>query len=249
MVAQIERLRLALMHACLYVLGGFLVVAPSQSAALSRGTLQMAWTNDLAEAWRVSTNRLEEVFSEHDEQARVSLLDEYVQEVLSLGMNCHRSLGPAYHLRLNMLMNAVNAVKESDVEVVFRWKCLLRYLSLLEKEQREFNLDAESDAGTQIHILPPDRLDMDTVTADMRQRNIDRFRKRSERLKRLHYAEFLVREIERIEKTYFSDGHFGKNYRELPSARKKELLKEVQALSNASLRDKLMRQTPEKGAR
>ena len=71
------------------------VVAPSQSAALSRGTLQMAWTNDLAEAWRVSTNRLEEVFSEHDEQARVSLLDEYVQEVLSLGLNCHRSLGPA----------------------------------------------------------------------------------------------------------------------------------------------------------
>ena len=225
------------------------VVASSQSPALSRGNLQMAWTNDLAEAWRVSTNRLEEVLSEHDEQARVSQLDEYVLEVLNLGMNCHRSLGPAYHLRLDMLMNAVNAVKESDAEAVFRWKCLLRYLSLLEKERREFGLEDESDAGNQIFILQPDSLGMATVTAERQQMNRNRLRERSERLKRRHYAEFLAREIERMRKTYFSDGHFGKNYRELPSARRNELLKEVQALPNASLRDKLMRQTPEKGAR
>ena len=225
------------------------VVASSQSPVLSSGKLQMAWTNDLAEAWRVSTNRLEEALSEHDEQARVSLLDEYVQEVLSLRISCHRSLGPAYHLRLDMLMNAVNAAKESEAEVVFRWKCLLRYLSVLENERRDFSLDAETDVGTKIHILPPDRLDMASVTADRWQGNLDRLRERSERLKRRHYAEFLAREIERMGKTYFSDGHFRKNYRELPSARRNEMLKEVQALPNASLRDKLMRQTSEKGAR
>lgn len=224
-------------------------IAPRPTPAVAREILQVAWTNDLAEVWQVSTNRLEVALSEHDGQARVSVLDEYVSDVLSLRMNCQRALGQAYHLRLNMLMNAVNTVKESDAEVVFRWKCLLRYLSLLEEERREFSLDVEEDAGNQIRILQPDSLDMAMVTADRRQMNRKRLRERSERLKRRHYAEFLVREIERMEKTHFSDGRFGKICRKLPPGRSNELLKEIEALRDTPCYDRLVRQTPEKGAR
>lgn len=221
-------------------------IASSSSFTAVRERLQAAWTNDLTEAWRISTNRLDRIATEQDHLIRFSLLEEYVQAVLSLGMGCHGLRGDAYHLRLDMLNNAVNMLRDSDAEVMLRWKCRLQYFSLLEKERREFDLTDVAGARNSVCILPVECFDMDTGAAKLRQRNLVRFRTRSERLKRRYYAEFLIREMERMRKKYFSDGSFRKDFRKLSSSRRDELLNDVEALHGTPLYDRLIRQTTEK---